>query len=742
MQQFLNRIRVMEAETIQKNAASLKRVFVFLMLVCASMNVPAQRVINLNDENADFNLRAALADIIPQELLKEAKAYRVFAINPALQNAKSVSVGDIVNLQLFEGKTYTATVSNIVTNVNGNFTLTLKLPDYPMAFAIITTSPEGKSLVTVSIPEFAQNFGSRYGSDARSYLIEIDESKIERTHFENDDISISKEAEVSVTDVDGNVKTPPLRSAQASCGPDVFADPDNPATIDLLVVYTPAAASYANSYGGINNIISTMIAWGNTCFSSSQTGITLTLVHSELVSYIEENEMTTSQDNEISTSLRRLCDPYDGYMDNVHELRRQYNADLVQLIGTNGGGMGDLLNVDSNYDKAFSVVNIGNIASPSGGRFSSVHEIGHNMGLAHGANMIDPGTGIFSYSYGWDWQGGTNKYCSVMSYPDSRYYSDEIARERVSYFSNPNINIDYSGISVAIGDAAKADASRSLREMKHVIASYSDRAANLPATPTNIVVSNPTDNGATFSWDACANAIDYRIWNYTSPTASSASRSGGSTLNVTPSPRFQPCTTYEVWITAINECGDEVRSQKITFKTKCPTDPTVTTSTTVTDITHNSATLDKTVTANGSVVTSQGFMYKEMSSAVWKESADGNLTELIPDTQYKFYAYAITAEGTFNGRVSTFTTLAEDPTVLKKTGHSEIAVYPNPATDFLYVSETDGIEWVVIRNIAGVPVSEFGAISGTVNVKNLLPGVYFMEIKTKSGSETVKFIKK
>jgi len=81
-------------------------------------------------------------------------------------------------------------------------------------------------------------------------------------------------------------------------------------------------------------------------------------------------------------------------------------------------------------------------------------------------------------------------------------------------------------------------------------------------------------------------------------------------------------------------------------------------------------------------------------------------------------------------------------TQIKEAGRSGITVYPNPATDFLYVSGADGIERVVIRNIAGVPVSESGAISGTINVKDLLPGVYFMDIKTKSGSETVKFIKK
>ena len=70
-----------------------------------------------------------LRNSVPQEFLKGSKKSREFGINPTLQHA-GINIGDIVNLQLFENDNFVSSVSKIVTDVNGNFTLTLKLRDY------------------------------------------------------------------------------------------------------------------------------------------------------------------------------------------------------------------------------------------------------------------------------------------------------------------------------------------------------------------------------------------------------------------------------------------------------------------------------------------------------------------------------------------------------------------------------------------------------------------------------------
>jgi uncharacterized protein YjdB len=633
-----------------------------LLFFCLPIGVWAQKTINLNSGSIDFQM-SPLSNI-PSEYLKEAKAARFFSINPALQQAASVEIGDIVNLQLFEGDNYTATVSSIVTDVNGNFTLTLKLPDYPMGFAIITTSIDGKSLVNVSIPERSRSFGSRYSGNSNvNYLIEIDESKIERPHCGTNEITMPQEIEIFLNENGDNVKNlaPRQKSVQASnCGPDYNTNTSSPATISVLVVYTPAAAqtSYASSHGGMSNLIATMIALGNTCLSNSQTGITLVLAHSAQVNYTENNVMTTS--------LNRLQNPSDGYMDNVHALRKQYNADLVQLLTTDNdsGGYGNLLtNTSGSTNSAFSVCWVTQVADNYP---CSVHELGHNMGLGHGAQQTSAwSNGIFDYSYGYRLTGTTNNaygnkyYTTVMSYAGN-YYGDGLTPQYISYFSNPNINYQSAatGTTSQIGPNNKsADAARSLREMKHVVAYYSDRVQNLPDAPTNIVVSNPTNNGATFTWDACANATGYRVCH---PIGGGYYYSYYTTTNTTypvsNSDWFpSQCTNYEFFIMAVNECGDAVSSPTLTFKTKCVTDPTVTTSV-ATNIAINSATLNKTVTENGTAVTEQGFEYRETSSSTWQTTTSNNVTGLTAGTQYKFYAYATTANGTINGTVLSFTT--------------------------------------------------------------------------------------
>jgi hypothetical protein len=174
-------------------------VMLLLLLFCLPISVWAQKTINLNDESADFqsnSKKMSMQANIPSEYLKEAKEARFFTINPALQRAESVNVGDKVNLQLFESKNYTATVSNMVTDVNGTLALTLRLPDYPMGFVIITTSTEGKSLVSVFVPEVGQIFESLYNVNSNEYyLIEIDGNKHKPFQHENDVVYAPVESE-------------------------------------------------------------------------------------------------------------------------------------------------------------------------------------------------------------------------------------------------------------------------------------------------------------------------------------------------------------------------------------------------------------------------------------------------------------------------------------------------------------------------------------------------------------------
>ena len=701
----------------------MKKLYLFLVIVAFAQSIFSQKVINLNSDNSVSTKMAAPAGI-PQEYLKEAKAARVFSINPALQSARNVNVNDIVNLQLFETDNFTAKISDIVTDINGTLALTMLLPDFPMGFAIIVTNTEGKSLVNIAIPELGKSFGSRCNNESNmNYLIEVDESKREYAPLDNDVIEIPKEIQLYG---EGNA-TPQQAPQQAppACSPDPSLGENDPATISLLVVYTSAAAnsSYSTNRGGMANVISSMIALGNLCLSNSQTKMTIGLAHSVQVSYVETDDMYVS--------LPHLQNPSDGHMDEIHALRTQYNADLVQMLSmdSNSGGLGyNLSNTNGNYSYGFSVCYVTQVGDTYP---CSIHELGHNMGLGHGAQQTSvTAEGIFPYSKGWRLTGntpnwyGNNYYTSVMSYAGN-YYGDGLSSQYIPYFSNP----DVSYLGAPTGNATNADAARSLREMKHVVAFYSDKAASIPADPTNIVVSNPTNNGATFSWDAVPGATEYHIVNNGSFFVTA-----NTSYSLNYSPWFSPCTTYNISIRASNSCGSSIGTP-VTFTTKCVTNaPTVITNA-ATAVTQTTATLNKTVTEGSETITEQGFKYKKTADATWLTSATGTLTGLTPNTQYEFYAYAVTATyPSTNGATLTFTT-ADTST------EEKIQIFPNPAKDEIFIQSASQIEKVEIYSLTGSLLLLEDNFNEKMFVSILSPGIYLVKVYTDNGCVVSKIMK-
>ncbi|MDR1653608.1 MAG: T9SS type A sorting domain-containing protein [Prevotellaceae bacterium] len=619
----------------------MKKIYFLLsILTCAAINIVAQRTVNLNDEKS--GLTSLVPAMVPQEFLAEAKMARVFTLNPVLQKDDKIQIGDVITLQLFENEIYTSQISKIATDINGNFTVMLRLPEYPMAYGFITTSAAGKSLFSLTVPELDKIFASRGSiySDV-NYLLEIDKNSVLK--YEGDGVPVPEGIMINAEGDAGTMQKHLAPQATAdNCNP-ASLGPNDPANIDILIVYTPAAKVWADANeNGISNAIAGAMAHTEAVLANQGNNDLMTCVHSELIDYEEHIY-------DMGLDLNNLTGTADGYMDNVHRLRKQYEADIVALIALNSntGGLGWVLsNSNGNYSYAFNVVRVQQASLTN----TSIHEIGHNMGMLHNKEDNNITNHFCSYAHGWHWTGNDNKeYGSVMSY---------IGME-TPYFSNPAITFN----GAPTGNSATANNAQVFRNTKHVTAFYSDKLANMPDAPTDIVVSNPTNGGATFSWDAMPNVTEYRVCVYITGNSGTYYYypTTNTTLTFNNTGIFSACTTYYFMLQAINECNDAVNSATMPFKTKCDTDPTVTALAT-TDITMNSATLNKTVVNNGTAVTAEGFKYKKTSDTGWQTSATGALSGLDGDTEYKFYAYATTATGTFNSNVLTFRTC---PTTLQ-----------------------------------------------------------------------------
>ena len=75
---------------------------------------------------------------------------------------------------------------------------------------------------------------------------------------------------------------------------------------------------------------------------------------------------------------------------------------------------------------------------------------------------------------------------------------------------------------------------------------------------------------------------------------------------------------------------------------------------------------------------------------------------------------------------------------------TSIRVYPNPVVDYVNINHSAKIDSVEIYNVAGQKVSSesWNAVSGTMDMRNLTPGMYIIKLNAGNTVQSVKVIKK
>ncbi len=297
--------------------------------------------------------------------------------------------------------------------------------------------------------------------------------------------------------------------------------PQNFYQIDLMVVYTSAAATAQGGTTAMQNAIQAAVAAANQAYLNSDINLRLRLVHTEQVTYTESGSM--------GTDLNRLTltGGANSAMDSVQTTRNAQNADLVTLITNEDPnsegycGLGWLFTPPLNTSFESHGYNVVARDCLPGGR-TLAHELGHNMGAAHDIQNTGGQPGAYSYAYGYYDPNG--RFRDIMAYINFCGYPCPT----VNYFSNTTQKINGYPLGTA-----NADTARALNNTAPIVSAFRGSAVSLSptATPGSGIVSAPSTPVPT----ATPNTCDYTIVNGDSAglvSAISSANGNGSGLDV------------------------------------------------------------------------------------------------------------------------------------------------------------------------------------------------------------------
>ena len=204
--------------------------------------------------------------------------------------------------------------------------------------------------------------------------------------------SLQQRSKDSDTTTDATEPVPSSRETPAAA-----ADSGEETTV--LVAYTASARTGA---GNIDALIRSFLDDTNRFYANSLIRPRIRLAHSYQTDY--------TQDADMENDLKRLRAAGDDYIDEAHDLRSQYGADLVALlVGRRSNWCGYARLYTGHQSNGFSV------SSQTCGSYIFAHELGHNQGANH-----DPDTNANNwFPYGHGLCNVRNGWRTVMSYASS-----------------------------------------------------------------------------------------------------------------------------------------------------------------------------------------------------------------------------------------------------------------------------------------------------------------------------------
>jgi hypothetical protein len=340
----------------------------------------------------------------------------------------------------------------------------------------------------------------RTAEDGTQWSLEIDQSQLPG---ERDPVAMPKNPS----------------DAAALPEPDALAYGDDGSTIDVMVLYTPAARQAVGTTSSMQQMVQLAVALTNQGYANSGVIQRIRLVETREINYVEGANITTD--------LQRLASANDGFLDNALTLRDTLGADLVSLwvhTPESTCGIGYQMTNTSFSPSALSVVGFSVVEQACAtANYTFSHEMGHNMGAAHARDDLtsngQPPVGAYSYSFGYKQTSGINKFRTIMAYDAG------CSCPRIDYWSNPNVA--FNGLPTGIDSNSTQAAANylTLNNTRTIVANF--RASGGSTTTTDSTGPQLTITSHTNGQTVSSGAITI------SGTASDAGRGDSGISSVT-----------------------------------------------------------------------------------------------------------------------------------------------------------------------------------------------------------------
>jgi fibronectin type 3 domain-containing protein len=443
------------------------------------------------------------------------KRSRLAMFDPSAVPVSSEARGQLLGVNLFDDTDVDGEVLDVVTGTGGRFTLVGRLRGQAGSEFVLTC---GDNVMVGTV---------RTGDD-----------RVFRVRVVDDQVHAIEELEMRRLPGCGTLATDHgIAAGQEASNPLSVTTADDGSTIDLMVVYTPSARASAGGTSGMLSLIDNAVTQANVAYQNSQIATRLRLVHVAEIGYTESGSF--------NTDLNRVTNTSDGYMDEAHDWRNTYGADVVSLIINNSQycGLGWLMqSLSSGFaSNAFNAVHWSCLPGQT-----LAHEIGHNQGCMHDREN-SPYGGLYSYSYGWRFvDGGGTLRRTIMAYEPG---------SRISHFSNPSVSYNGVATGVAVGQPDESHNARTINNSAATVANFRQATMGL-VPPTGVSASDGTyTNRVVVTWNSVVDADSYQVWRNTSNATNSASRIVTTAATTYADTTADPGRTYYYWVKTVNQTG-------------------------------------------------------------------------------------------------------------------------------------------------------------------------------------------